>query len=51
MAPPVFARMYAMTGDKRYAEFMEKEFRATYDYLYDKDERLFYRDWRYFDQR
>lgn len=51
MAPPVFARMYALTGDKRYAEFMEKEFRATYDYLYDKDERLFYRDWRYFDQK
>ena len=51
MAPPVYARMYAITGDKKYLDFMDREYHATYDYLYDKEEHLFYRDGRYFDQR
>ena len=51
MAPPVYARMYNITGNKKYLEFMDKEFRNTYNYLYDKEEHLFYRDGRYFDQR
>ena len=48
MAPQVFAQLAVLTGDKRYMEFMDAEFRATVDYLYDKDARLFYRDSRYF---
>ena len=28
-----------------------REYKATYDYLFDKEENLFYRDWRYFDKR
>jgi len=51
MAPPVYAKLYALTGDRRFLDFMNREYRATYDYLYDKDERLFYRDHRYFAQR
>lgn len=26
---------------------MNREYKATYDYLFDKEENLFYRDWRY----
>lgn len=51
MAPPVYARLYRITGDKKYIRFMNQEFKATYDYLYDKDENLFYRDQRYFKQK
>lgn len=51
MAPPVYARLYRITGDKKFIRFMDKEFKATYDYLYDKDENLFYRDQRYFSQK
>ena len=51
MAPPVYLQLYTITGDKKYIRFMDKEFKVTYDYLYDKDEDLFYRDWRYFKQK
>lgn len=51
MAPPVYARLYRITGDKKYIRFMNKEFKATYDYLFDKEENLFYRDHRYFTQK
>jgi rhamnogalacturonyl hydrolase YesR len=51
MAPPVYAQMYSITGDRKYLKFMDKEFRATADFLYDKDEKLFYRDHNYFERR
>ena len=51
MAPPVYAKLYMLTGDKKYIKFMNREYKATYDYLFDKEENLFYRDWRYFDKR
>lgn len=51
MAPPVYAQLYALTRDRKYLDFMNKEYKATYDYLYDKDEHLFYRDHRYFDKK
>lgn len=51
MAPPVYAGLYALTRDKKYLDFMNKEYKATYDYLYDKDEQLFYRDCRYFGKK
>ena len=31
MAPPVYAKLYAMTGDKKYVDFLNREYRATYD--------------------
>lgn len=51
MAPPVYARLYAITGDKKFLRFMDKEFKATYDHLFDKEAGLFYRDHRYIGQK
>lgn len=51
MAPPVYARMYNITGDAKFLEFMDKEYRLTYEYLYDKNEQLFFRDHRFFEKR
>lgn len=51
MAPPVYAKLFTLTGDRKYLDFMNREYRASYDYLFDKDEQLFYRDQRYFDKR
>ena len=50
MAPPVWAKLSQVTGDRRYLDFMNDEWWATTDYLYDKDECLYYRDDRYFSQ-
>lgn len=47
MAPPVYVKLYVLTGDKKFIKFMNKEYKATYDLLFDKEERLFYRDSRY----
>ncbi|MCX6550600.1 MAG: glycoside hydrolase family 88 protein [Acidobacteria bacterium] len=51
MGPPALAAVSAATGDKKYLELANKLWWKTTDYLYDKDERLYYRDSRYFDQR
>jgi rhamnogalacturonyl hydrolase YesR len=51
MAPPVYVQMYNITKDVRFLEFMDREYKMTYDLLYDKENQLFYRDHRYFDQR
>ncbi|WP_289055398.1 glycoside hydrolase family 88 protein [Carboxylicivirga marina] len=48
MAPPVWARLARITGEKKYLEFMDEEYHATYDFLYDKSEKLFSRDASYF---
>lgn len=47
MAPPVWVRLYAATGDKRYLDFMDREWWATTELLYDPAEQLFYRDSRF----
>ena len=51
MGPPTWTRLYKATGDKKYLDFMDKEWWVASDFLYDKDEHLFYRDSRYFDKR
>ena len=51
MAPPVYSRLYTITGNKAFMQFADKEFKATYGHLYDKEERLFYRDAKYFDKK
>jgi len=51
MGPPTFARLYAATGDKRYLEFMDSEFRFTYDRLWDSAEGLFFRDASFIDRK
>lgn len=48
MAPPTLTRLYTATGDKKYLEFLDREYRYTYDQLYDPVEHLFYRDASYF---
>ena len=51
MGPPTWALLYKATGDKKYLDFMDKEWWAAADFLYDKDEHLYFRDSRYFKQR
>ena len=51
MAPPVYAKLAAITGEDRYLQFMHREYSATVDLLYDREEHLFYRDHKYFAQR
>jgi rhamnogalacturonyl hydrolase YesR len=51
MAPPAYARAYRITGNIKYLNFMDEEFKVTYDTLYDHAEKLFYRDTRYKTQR
>ncbi len=51
MAPPVWAHLSKITGDQRYLDFMNDEFWETTDYLYNKDEKLYLRDSRYFDRK
>jgi len=44
VGPPAFAMMSKATGDKKYNAYMNRVFWEVADYLYDKDEGLFYRD-------
>jgi unsaturated rhamnogalacturonyl hydrolase len=44
MAPPVWSRMYAATGDKKYIGYLDAEWAKTSDLLYDKQEHLYARD-------
>ena len=47
MAPPVYADMAKATGDKKYLDFMDREWNITTDLLYDKDKHLYSRDATY----
>ncbi len=51
MAPPVWAKMTTITGDRRYLDWMLGEFKASVAHLYDADESLFYRDGTFLDKR
>ncbi|WP_374048103.1 glycoside hydrolase family 105 protein [uncultured Parabacteroides sp.] len=51
MAPAVYTRLYTLTGNRKYMIFADTEFKATYNHLYDKEEKLFFRDSRYFNQK
>jgi rhamnogalacturonyl hydrolase YesR len=51
MAPPVWARLAKITGEQKYLDFMDQEYRATYDLLWDKEDQLFWRDSSYFTKR
>ncbi len=51
VAPPTFILFSNITGNKEYLDFMEREFWMTVHVLYDKEERLFFRDTRYMSQR
>jgi rhamnogalacturonyl hydrolase YesR len=51
MGPPAWARMHTVTGDKKYLQFMDEEWWAASEFLYDPQEHLYFRDSRYFTQR
>ncbi len=51
MAPPVWAKLSNITGDPSFNDFMFQEFKATVDHLYDKEEKLFFRDEHYIEKR
>ncbi len=50
MAPPVFAKFANISGNNQLMDFMDKEFWVSYNFLYDKEEKLFYRDSNYFNK-
>ncbi len=47
MAPPAIARLAKATGELKYLDYMNKMWWDAYDFLYDKEECLFYRDDRF----
>ncbi len=47
MAPPVWAKLYKITGEQKYLDFMMAEYKTTTDFLFDKKENLYYRDESY----
>jgi rhamnogalacturonyl hydrolase YesR len=51
MAPQVYAKLGTLTGEEKYFKYLHEQFFDAVDYLYDKEESLFYRDNRYFDKR
>jgi rhamnogalacturonyl hydrolase YesR len=50
MAPPTMALVAKATGDARYLDLMNVMWWETYDYLYDPEEHLWFRDGRYVNQ-
>ncbi len=51
MAPPAWVRLYAATADEKYLNFAVTNWWRTTDFLYDKNEHLFFRDSTYFNKR
>ena len=47
MAPPVWARMYAATGDRKYINYLDEEWAKTSQLLYDPQAHLYSRDASY----
>lgn len=51
MSPPAWFALSNITGDAKYGNYADKEFKATLDYLYDQKTHLVFRDSRYFDKK
>ena len=51
MAPPSFVEMWKVTEDEKYLNYMDTQWWKTSDYLYSKEDSLYYRDDRYFEKR
>ena len=51
MAPPVWAKLSAATGDASFDAYMDSEWKITDQKLWDDQEHLFYRDASYFSKR
>jgi len=51
MAPPVYADIAAATGDKKYLDFMDRQWDITTALLYDRTKHLYFRDASYLDKK
>jgi rhamnogalacturonyl hydrolase YesR len=51
MAPPVWARMFKATGERKYLDYIHLNWKRTSDLLYDKEEHLYARDAGYIGKR
>ncbi len=51
MAPPVWAKMYQATGERKYLDYVHEQWRRTSDALYDAEEHLYARDASYTSKR
>ena len=51
MSPPVWARMYAATGDMKYISYLDEEFTKTSQLLYDPQAHLYSRDATFLDKK
>jgi len=51
MAPPAWIRLSAATGEKAYLDFAVEHWWKTSDFLFDRDEHLYFRDSTYFERR
>jgi unsaturated rhamnogalacturonyl hydrolase len=51
MAPPVWTRLSQATGEKKYLDYMDREWWVTSKLLFDPEEHLYFRDATYFDKR
>lgn len=51
MAPPAWIRLWKATGDARYLDFAVTNWWKTSDYLYDREEHLYFRDSSFFAKR
>ncbi|MBN2632444.1 MAG: glycoside hydrolase family 88 protein [Bacteroidales bacterium] len=51
MAPPTWAKLGRITGDRRYFDFLNSQFFDAIIPIYDKEEFLFYRDTRFIEER
>lgn len=47
MSPPALAKLAAVTGDRRYLDFMDRRWQEAYELLFDAKEGLFHRDLRF----
>ncbi len=50
MAPPVYADMFHATGDRKYIDFMNRQWDATTNLLYDRTVHLYTRDATFLDK-
>jgi rhamnogalacturonyl hydrolase YesR len=50
LAPPVLAKLTTSTGDRKYIDFMDRQWWITSSLLYDRNTHLFYRDASFLDK-
>ncbi|MGJ8693465.1 MAG: glycoside hydrolase family 88/105 protein [Thalassotalea sp.] len=51
MSPPVWFHLSTITGEKKYADYADKEFKAVTEYLLDAEYNLYFRDSRFLERR